>query len=72
VAATKDTKQQEWTVIYLDKSKDEDTKGFNEEYGFYINRPFYLRSRMPFHRVAECRGASDARIFRWRANTTAQ
>jgi hypothetical protein len=27
---------------------------------------------MPFKRVVECRGASDARLFRWRNNTPAQ
>jgi hypothetical protein len=28
----------------------------NEQFGFYINRPFHIVSRMPFHRVVEAHG----------------
>ena len=38
---------QRWKVIYLDQAKKTRTKGFNKEFGFHINRPFYIRSRMP-------------------------
>jgi hypothetical protein len=41
------TNAQKWTVIYLDKAKATETKGLNEEFGFHINRPFYIRSRLP-------------------------
>jgi hypothetical protein len=38
---------QRWKIIYLDKAEAIRTKGFNKEFGFHINRPFYIRSRMP-------------------------
>ena len=38
---------QKWQVIYVDQAKKVRTKGFNKEFGFHINRPFYVRSRMP-------------------------
>jgi hypothetical protein len=63
---------QRWKVVYLDKSKNEQSKGFNKEFGFHINRPFYLRSRLPMKRVAECHGANNIWLRRWRKNVTAQ
>jgi hypothetical protein len=62
---------QRWKVIYLDKAEAIRTKGFNKEYGMHINRPFYLRSRMPMQRVAECHGANNVWLKRWRKNTNA-
>jgi hypothetical protein len=47
---------QRWRVVYLDDKKNYKkfrTSGFDKEYGFYINRPFYFRSRLPFQRVIE-------------------
>jgi hypothetical protein len=44
----------------------------NEQFGFHINRPFYIRSRLPFQRVAECQGANNVALKRWRKNTKAQ
>jgi hypothetical protein len=38
---------QRWKIIYVDKAQKLRTKGFNKEFGFHINRPFYIRSRMP-------------------------
>jgi len=38
---------QRWQIIYVDKATAIRTKGFNKEFGFHINRPFYIRSRMP-------------------------
>jgi hypothetical protein len=35
---------QRWRVVYLDKGPKTETKGLNEEFGFHINRPFYLVS----------------------------
>jgi diphthamide synthase (EF-2-diphthine--ammonia ligase) len=35
---------QKWKVIYMDKAAKTETKGLNEEFGFHINRPFYLVS----------------------------
>jgi hypothetical protein len=42
---------QKWKVIYLDKAEAIRSKGFNKDFGFHINRPFYIRSRMPMKRV---------------------
>jgi hypothetical protein len=38
----------------------------------YINRPFYLVSRLPMKRVLEAKGASNATIMRWVKNRAAQ
>jgi hypothetical protein len=57
-----------WNVEYLDKSRGEQTKGLNKDFGLHINRPFYLVSKLPFNRVAECHGASYISIKRWRNN----
>jgi hypothetical protein len=45
-----------------------ETKGLNEEFGFYINRPFYIVSELPFNRVAESPGANNVVLKRWRKN----
>jgi hypothetical protein len=37
---------------YLDEKKPAPTKGINEDFGLHRNRPFFLVSRMFFHRVA--------------------
>jgi hypothetical protein len=37
----------------------------NEEFGFYINRPFYMRSRMPMKRVATMHGNHWIYLRRW-------
>jgi hypothetical protein len=37
----------------------------NEEFGFYINRPFYMRSRMPMKRVATKHGNHWIYLRRW-------
>jgi hypothetical protein len=66
------SKAQIWNVLYLDKAGKTETKGLNEEFGFHINRPFYIVSELPFNRVAECHGANNVWLRRWRKNTTAQ
>jgi len=66
------SKAQIWNVVYIDTADKDRTKGFNKDFGFHINRPFYLRSRMPMKRVAECHGANNVWLKRWRKNTTAQ
>jgi len=53
VNESNDVKSQEWNVVYLDKAAKDPTKGLNKEFGFHINRPFYMVSRLPFHRVIE-------------------
>jgi hypothetical protein len=44
---------QRWRVVYVKNAKKERTSGFDKEYGFYIMRPFYFRSRLPMQRVME-------------------
>jgi hypothetical protein len=44
---------QRWRVIYHRNQKAFRTKGFNSHFGFHINRPFYIRSRLPMQRVIE-------------------
>jgi hypothetical protein len=63
---------QKWKIIYVDKAAKTETKGLNEEFGFHINRPFYIRSRMPFQRVAECHGRNNVWLKRWRKNSKQQ
>jgi hypothetical protein len=55
---------QRWRIVYTDKAAKEPTSGYTKEWGFYINRPFYLRSRLPMQRVAELVG-SDIRLRRY-------
>jgi hypothetical protein len=63
---------QKWKVLYVDKAKPVPTKGFDEKFGFHINRPFYFVSRLPMKRVVECVGANNLRLNRWRKNKTQQ
>jgi hypothetical protein len=65
-------KNQDWKVLYTDKAEAIETKGLNEEFGFKINSPFYFRSRLPMKRVAECHGANNIWLRRWRKNETGQ
>jgi len=67
-AQDSDKDSQEWKVVYLDKSKEEKSDGFNEEYGFFGNRNFYIRSRMPMRRVMRCHGAGWIHLNRWVKN----
>jgi hypothetical protein len=63
---------QKWKVIYVDQATKIPSEGFNEQFGFHINRPFYIRSRLPFKRIAECHGANNVWLKRWRKNVAAQ
>jgi len=65
-------RHQKWTVVYLDKAGKTKGKGFDKEFGFHRNRPFYIRSRMPMKRVAECIGASNVTLKRFRKNVRQQ
>jgi len=65
-------KHQKWRVLYLDQADKLRSKGFNKDFGFHINRPFYLRSRLPMKRIAECHGANNVWLKRWRKNVAAQ
>jgi hypothetical protein len=63
---------QRWKVLYLDKKAKTETKGLNEEFGFHINRPFYIVSELPFNRVAEMHGNANVWLKRWRNNAKGQ
>jgi hypothetical protein len=47
----KNSKNQQWTIVYLDGKKEEAKDGLNTDFGLYINRPFYLISKMSMRRV---------------------
>jgi hypothetical protein len=63
---------QRWRVVYLDKADKIETKGLNEEFGFHINRPFYIVSELPFNRVAEMLGGTNMVLKRWKKNQRQQ
>jgi hypothetical protein len=69
---TKNNANQRWKIVYVDQAAKTRSKGFNKEFGFHINRPFYIRSRMPMQRVAECHGANNVWQRRWRKNALGQ
>jgi hypothetical protein len=72
VAGRNNSIQQKWKIQYVDQTTKEPTEGFNEQFGFHVNRPFYMRSRLPLKRVAECHGANNVWLKKWRNNVKAQ
>jgi hypothetical protein len=54
--------------VYADKAQATRTKGFNEKYGFHINRPFYFVQRYPMKRVVQCHGAHHLRLNKLAVN----
>jgi hypothetical protein len=64
-------RNQQWQVVYLDKATGPQVKGVSKDFGFHINRPFYIMSKLPFNRMIECHGANNVWLKRWRANTKA-
>jgi hypothetical protein len=45
---------QQWDVIYADEWKGEPGKGeLNEEFGLYVERPFYIISQLPSNRYLD-------------------
>jgi hypothetical protein len=63
---------QKWEVIYLDKAEKVQSEGLNTEFGFHINRPFYIQSKLPFRRVAEAHGNNHVYLRRWVKNKKQQ
>ena len=57
-------RNQKWKVQYVDQAKDAQKKGLVGDFGFYANRPFYFRSRLPMKRVAE-NVSNYMRLRRW-------
>jgi hypothetical protein len=72
ISERKNAANQKWKVVYLDEAKKDQTKGLEEDFGFHINRPFYIRSRMPFKRVVEMIGASNITLKRYAKGRKAQ
>jgi len=62
---------QRWRIVYVDQLKEQ-KKELIDEFGLFANRPFYIRSRLPNRRVAECQGNHDVRQRKWRNNETGQ
>lgn len=48
---------QKWRVVYL-KDFKEQTKGFNKEFGLFINRPFFFVNMLPMERVLAAHGTN--------------
>jgi hypothetical protein len=68
---------QRWRISYLHKKDARETytkKGSMSRrgFGFLANEPFYLRSRLPMQRVAECVGANNITLKKWANNRKAQ
>lgn len=49
---------QRWRIVYVDSKKDEN-KGLNKDFGFFINRPFYIISRLPMKRAISYNGSNN-------------
>ena len=62
---------QRWSVIYLDTHARQRIKGLNSDFGFFINRPFYIVSKMWMNRVLEVVGGRNL-VIKTRANRAAQ
>jgi hypothetical protein len=63
---------QRWRVVYTDKAGKMRTKGFNKGFGFHINRPFVMRSRLGVRRVIECVSNAYVRSRKYYHNRKAQ
>jgi len=46
----------------MDKKEKEVTKGLDKDFGFEMNRPFYIQSRLPMGRVLAYPGSGNVRI----------
>jgi len=45
---------QAWDIIYVDEWKGDPKKGeLNEDFGLYVERPFYIVSALPSHRYID-------------------
>jgi hypothetical protein len=55
-------KNQRWRLVYVDQAPKAVKKGMNKEFGLYINRPFYMVSKLPMHRVIDIRGGRNVAL----------
>jgi hypothetical protein len=62
---------QRWAVVYTDKATKEATSGYSKEWGMWISRAFYIRSRLPMRRVAET-VSTDVRLRRYHSGRSRQ
>jgi hypothetical protein len=48
---------QRWNIVYVDEDKGAPKKGsYNQDMGFYVNRPFYIESKTAGHRFMTVMG----------------
>lgn len=62
---------QKWSIVYVDKAAKEITKGMNKR-GFYVNRPFFIVSKMWMNRVVSVAGGWNLVIQRRKDNDKRQ
>jgi hypothetical protein len=65
---------QRWKIVYTHQMGDEAyrQKGqMSKESGIRVDETFFLRSRLPMQRVAECAGASNVTLKKWYKNRRA-
>jgi hypothetical protein len=54
---------QQWDIVYADEWEGEPGKGeFNERFGLYVERPFYVVSQLPSHRYLDITDSRQMRI----------
>jgi len=53
---------QKWKIVYASDKQPARKKGLNTDFGLEINRPFYIRSRLPMNRVLEAISANNVVI----------
>jgi hypothetical protein len=56
---------QRWKIVFVKDAPKEPTEGLHKDFGFHINRPFYIVSRLWFRRVVECHGANNLQLNRY-------
>ena len=59
INAKKNQRYQKWNIVYLDTKGRDKIKGMNTNFGFFINRPFYIVSKMWMSRVVEIVGGRN-------------
>jgi hypothetical protein len=48
---------QRWTIVYVDEDKPEPKKGqYNQDFGLYVERPFYIESNLGSKRFLDLIG----------------
>jgi len=53
---------QHWKIVYVDTAEDQ-SKGLNKYFGFRINKPFYIVSRLPMNRIVYNTGGNTLRLM---------